>query len=93
MHIIVEHRISDPAAFFSIARESKIPSDLKLHQVLPSEDGSRCVCLWEGDSPRAVREFIEPAAGHVSENEYFTVDTTHAVGIPGTTQQVAARGA
>jgi len=82
MYVIVEHRISDPATFFSIAQQARIPVDMRLHQVLPSEDGSRCVCLWEAESPSAVQEFIEPAVGHLSRNEYFAVDSAHAVGIP-----------
>jgi hypothetical protein len=45
----------------------------------------RCVCLWEADSPRAVQEFVEPATGSVSKNEYFGVYAAHAVGIPGET--------
>ena len=89
MYVVVEHRISDPGTFFSIAQQAKIPDDMKLHQVIPSEDGSRCVCLWEADSPRAVQEFIEPAVGHVSNNEYFAVDAAHAVGIPPAAAQVA----
>ncbi len=91
MYVIVEHRISDPSAFFSIAQQAAIPGDMKLHQVLPSEDGTRCVCLWEADSPRAVQEFIEPAIGHVSRNEYFAVDAVHAIGIPSAMPQPAGR--
>jgi hypothetical protein len=93
MYVVVEHRISDPGTFFSVAQQVKIPDDLKLHQVIPSDDGSRAVCLWEADSPRAVREFIEPAVGHVSTNEYFAVDAAHAVGIPAASPQVAAESA
>jgi hypothetical protein len=91
MYVIVEHRVSDPATFFSIAQQAKLPAELKLHQVIPSEDGSRCVCLWEADSPRAVQDFIEPAIGHVSKNEYFAVDAAHAVGIPGAASQAAGQ--
>ncbi len=93
MYVIVEHRISDPGTFFSIAQQAKIPDDLKLRQVIPSQDGSRAVCLWEADSPRAVREFIEPSVGHVSTNEYFAVDAEHAVGIPGAAPSSATAGA
>ena len=89
MYIIVEHRISDPTTFFSIAQQARIPDGMKLHQVMPSEDASRCVCLWEADSPRAVREFVDPAVGHVSANEYFAVDAAHAVGMPGAAAQAA----
>lgn len=91
MFVIVEHRISDPGTFFSIAQQAKIPADMKLHQVMPSEDGSRCVCLWEADSPGAVKEFVEPAVAHVSRNEYFAVDAAHAAGSPGPTLRAAGQ--
>lgn len=63
MFVSVIHRISDPDEFWSIATKAtaEIPADLKLPQVVSSEDLSTTICLSLGspfgraaeDLPRA----------------------------------------
>jgi hypothetical protein len=83
MYVVAQHRISDPAKFWELAKTktAHLPNGLKLHRVLPNADGSQAVCLWEGKQAD-VRAFVEGAVGHVSKNEYFTVDSAKAVGLP-----------
>ena len=82
MHIVVEHRISDPAKFWDLAKSktANLPKGLTLHKVLPNADGSRAVCLWEGKLVD-VKAFVDGATGHVSKNEFFEVDAKKAVGL------------
>ena len=66
MFIVAEHRISDPVGFANAVKTAtpNIPPDLKLHQVLPSADGSSAVCLWEGDSVQKDDRRSKARSGH-----------------------------
>jgi hypothetical protein len=81
MYVLIEHSISDPDSFFSTAESalSQMPPTIKLHHTFPSTDGTRAVCVWEADTIDHVREFIEPAVGRFSHNEYFEVPNKESV--------------
>ncbi len=85
MHVIAIHDISDPQAFWGAAQASMdhLPEGTTLHSAIPSQDGSRTVCVWESDSVETVRNLVEDTVGHVSTNEYFPVDDKQAIGLPG----------
>ncbi len=85
MFVVAEHRISDPVGFANAVKTAtpNIPPGLKLHQILPSADGTSAVCLWEGDSVHKVRQAVEGAVGPFSHNTYFEVAAKGAVGLPG----------
>jgi hypothetical protein len=88
MHVVIQHHISDPAkwdqgvkSIMSMIEQQRLPKGLKPLQYLPSADGRSAVCLWEGESLRAVKEFSErETAG--SRNEYFEVKEEAAIGLP-----------
>jgi len=82
MYIVVEHSISDPKKFWEIATAIKLPAGLKIHSTLPNSDGSKAVCLWEGKEVKDVRNAVEGAVGQFSKNEYFSVETKNAMGLP-----------
>jgi hypothetical protein len=84
MHIIAQHKISDPAKFWEAAKAktANLPHGLKLHKVLPNAEGTHAVCLWEAKQVADVSAFVEGAVGHISKNEYFEVDATKAMGLP-----------
>ena len=79
MHVIVEHEISDAAAFFSIGPP---PAGIEGRQMLPSRDRTAAVCLFEADSVDAVRDWLEPLTRGASVNTYFEVDSEFALGLP-----------
>ena len=84
MFVVVEHDVSNPPEFWESVRASmaKVPSSLTLHQVYPSEDGKKAVCLWEADKLEDVRDFIEKTVGEVSDNIYFSIEQRNAIGLP-----------
>lgn len=84
MYIVVEHEISDPNTFWEKAQSgmADLPPGLKLHQVFPSSEGTKSVCLWEANGVEDVESFVEEAVGEVSSNTYFTVKDEEAVGLP-----------
>jgi hypothetical protein len=84
MFVAVEHEISDPAAFWAKAQEivPKLPSQVKLHHCFPTKNGSRGICLWEGESVSTVRNYLEAQVGQFSDNEYFEVENRDGISLP-----------
>ncbi len=84
MFVAVEHTIQDPEAFWAKAGEivPNLPSYVKLHQCFPNKSGTRGICIWEGDSVRAVQTYLDGQVGHVSSNEYFEVENKDSIALP-----------
>ena len=96
MYVLVQHYVSDPQTFWSDVRYAltALPPHLLLHHVYPTPDGSHAVCLWEAESVRDVRAFIETYVGHVSRNLYFEVENREGIGTPTEVEslEMAGRG-
>ena len=84
MHVVVQHRITDPKKFseLDVAGIAAGPSGTHAYQFFPSTDATAAVCLWETDSIDALRGYLDPATAGVMENRYFEVDSEHALGLP-----------
>jgi hypothetical protein len=83
MFIVVEHTITNPDAFFGLAkRVGEAPSGIKALQFFPSTSKDRAVCLWQANSVDALKGFLEPLSGQSSRNSYYAVDSTRAMGLP-----------
>lgn len=84
MFVAVQHNISHPEAFWARAKEivPNLPAHLKLHQCFPNKTGSRGVCIWEGESVRAVQTYLDGQVGHVSSNDYYEVENLDGVALP-----------
>ena len=80
MYIVAQHRIKDPARFWSAS--PKGPGAPTLQAAYPSQDKTTGVCLWESDSVDALRNTIDQLVGDAAENTYFEVDAGFAVGLP-----------
>jgi hypothetical protein len=92
MYIMVQHTISEPAVFWNAADPTAFPPEVKLHHTFPTPDGTRAVCIWEADSVDTLRNFLEPAVGRVSRNEYFAVENREGLGRPSRVPQAATAG-
>jgi hypothetical protein len=87
MHVVVQHRITDPEKFFSMNAEEiggGGPPGVQVRQFFPFQDRSAAVCLWETDSIDKLRDYLDPATAGASENGYFEVDGERAMGLPAT---------
>ena len=82
MFAIAIHQISDPEKFWASAQDMELPEGTALHTVAPNADGTRAICVWETDSVDTVRDFVESAAGDISNNEYYEVNEQTAIGLP-----------
>jgi hypothetical protein len=80
MFIVAQHRIKDPARFWSLSPEG--PEAPRLHAAYPSHDKTKGVCLWESNSLDALRDSLDTLVGEAAENTYFEVDAAFAVGLP-----------
>jgi hypothetical protein len=92
MYIVVQHTISEPAAFWNAADPTTFPPEPKLHHTFPTPDGTRAVCIWEADSIDAVRNLLEPLMGRFSRNEYFPVENREGFARPSRVPQGATTG-
>lgn len=93
MFVAVQHIIQDPEVFWAKAGEivPNLPSHVKLHQCFPNKSGTRGICIWEGDSVRAIQSYLDGQVGHVSSNEYFEVENKDSIALPtGITPSVAS---
>jgi hypothetical protein len=84
MFVVVQHSISDPKKFWETAQEAtaKLPAGIKIHSTLPNSDGTKAVCLWEAKEFNDVKNAVEGSVGQFSKNEYFSVETKNAIGLP-----------
>jgi hypothetical protein len=84
MFVLVEHYVYDVQTFWSAVRHAlPIRSEvLRLHHCFPTPDGSHAVCVWEAESVRDVRAFLETYVGHASRNLYFPVENASGAALP-----------
>jgi hypothetical protein len=84
MYVLVQHYISDPRTFWSDVSYAlrALPEPLHLHQCIPTPDGQHAVCVWEAETVRDVKAFVETYVGHVSRNLYFEVDAREGISLP-----------
>lgn len=83
MYVVVQHRITAPAAFQTVGEEPHPdrPAHWRLLHALPSRDGLLCTCLWDADSVEALRDFTDRTYAGVSVNDYYEVDEQTAMGL------------
>lgn len=84
MYVLVQHYISDAQTFWSAVRHAlpQLPPYIVLHHVLPTPDGTHAVCVWEAESIRDVRAFLETYVGHASRNLYYPVENASGIAVP-----------
>lgn len=84
MFVAVQHTIRDPEAFWARANEivPNLPGHVKLHQCFPNKTGSRGICIWEGESVKAIQTYLDGQVGHVSSNDYFEVENRELIALP-----------
>jgi hypothetical protein len=81
MFVMVQHTISDPETFWSVD-PTTLSKGITLHHSFATPDGTRATCIWEADSVDAIRNTLEPVAGRISRNEYFTVENREGLARP-----------
>ena len=80
MYVLAIHSVSDPKAFWS--GQLDLPKGTELSVVLPSDDGTRGVCIFKSDSLNTVRNLVDGATAAVSKNEFYALNADNAQGLP-----------
>jgi DNA polymerase/3'-5' exonuclease PolX len=100
MHALIHHTVNDTAKWeqstqriMSMIEQQKLPQGLKPLEFLPSVDGRKAACVWEADSLKALKEFVERETGAAARNDYFEINVEHAIGLPKGEEATMARGA
>ena len=74
------HSVSDPAAFWSGRLD--LPKGTELVAVVPSDDGTRGVCIFRSDSVKTVKKIVDGATSKISKNEFYAINEGNAQGLP-----------
>lgn len=84
MYVLVQHYVQEPAGFWSNVEHAigTLPPYLVLHHCIPTADGIHAVCVWECESLRDLKAFMETYIGHVSRNLYFPVENASGIALP-----------
>lgn len=84
MFVRVQHYVTEPRVFWSAVRRAltQLPPFLRLHHCFPTPDGTHAVCVWEAESLRDAKAFLEGYVGHASRNLYFPVENGAGVAVP-----------
>ena len=80
MQVLAIHEISNPQAFWS--GQLDLPTGTKLSAALPSDDGSRGVCIFTSDSVDTVKNLVDGATAAISKNEFHALNDANAMGLP-----------
>ncbi len=84
MFIVVQHNITNKDELYGAGEAvvSDVPPGIKSIQFFPSTDREHAVCLWEADSIEAVRNYLDQKLGGSSQDAYYAVDSSIAMGLP-----------
>ncbi len=84
MYVLVQHYVSDVQTFWSAVRDAvdTLPPFLTLHHCIPTPDGTHAACVWEAETIRDVKAFLESYVGHASRNLYFPVENAEGIRLP-----------
>ena len=93
MYVMIQHTISEPAAFWNAADPNSISPKIKLEHTFPTPDGTHAVCIWEAASVDELRNLMEPLIRRISRNEYFQVENREGFARPSRVPQAATAGA
>lgn len=82
MFVVVQHKLTDPPAAAArgerLQRGEGAPSDTRVLQFLPSQDGALVTCLWESGSVEDVQSFVDDTLGDASVNLCYAVEESAA---------------
>lgn len=84
MFVLVQHYVTDLQTFWSAVQHAipTLPPYLRLLHCFPTRDGTHAVCVWEAESIRDVRSFLETYVGHAGRALYFPVENGAGIALP-----------
>jgi hypothetical protein len=82
MNILVNHKISDPEAYWgAISANPTIPEGFKVVMLMAGADPSAAACLWHAPDVSSLKELVDTTLGRASSNTYMVIDNTKSFGL------------
>ncbi|MGZ3750049.1 MAG: hypothetical protein ACXVB0_06810 [Mucilaginibacter sp.] len=82
MHILVNHKISDPQAYWSILQANPaMPEGYKVLTMMAGADPSSAACLWAAPDVDSLKTLVDGTLGHTSTNTYMAINDQNSFGL------------
>jgi hypothetical protein len=82
MNILVNHQISDPAAYWdALGANPAIPDGFKVMMLMAGSDPAAAACLWSAPDVDSLKSLVDGTLGQSSSNSYMVIDNTKSFGI------------
>jgi hypothetical protein len=83
MHVLVNHSISNPEAFWSLVKtEPVLPEGFKVLSLMAGTDPSTAACLWKAPNADSLRPMLDGLLIGLCTNTYMQINDENSFGLP-----------
>ncbi|MBV8389234.1 MAG: hypothetical protein JO080_05485 [Mucilaginibacter sp.] len=83
MHVLVNHQISNPEAFWSLVKiEPALPEGFKVHSLLAGADPTQAACIWTAPNVDSLRPLLDGMLIGLCTNTYMQINDENSFGLP-----------
>jgi len=83
MHVLVNHQISNPEAFWSLVKtEPPLPEGFKVHSLIAGTNPTEAVCLWTAPNVDSLRTMLDGMLTGLCTNAYMQINDQNSFGFP-----------
>jgi hypothetical protein len=88
MHVLVNHQISNPEAFWSLVKtEPAMPEGFKVHSLMAGADPSAAACIWTAPNVDSLRTMLDGMLIGLCTNTYMQINDENSFGLPDQAEQ------
>jgi hypothetical protein len=82
MHVLVNHAISNPEAFWSLVKtEPEIPEGFKVQSLMAGTDPSTAACIWSAPDAKSLQTMVDGMLSGLAHNTYMPIDDENSFGL------------
>jgi len=82
MNILVNHKISDPDAFWvTLNANPPIPEGFEVLILMAGTDPSSSACLWSAPDAASLKALVDKTLGNTCSNTYMIINDTKSFGL------------
>jgi hypothetical protein len=83
MHVLVNHQISNPEAFWSLVKtQPEFPEGFKVDSLMAGTNPTEGVCLWTAPNVDSLRTMLDGMLIGLCTNTYMQIDEERSFGLP-----------
>ena len=83
MHVLVNHSISNPEAFWSLVKtDPAMPEGFKVQSLMAGTDPSKAVCLWSAPDVNSLQTMLDGMLIGLCTNTYMAINDENSFGLP-----------